>query len=102
VGVGLEPGSIVKFKVCLNYEFVPRFSIMDLIGAQPSPEDLQEEELVINWTADLPKSGSVSIKEATKAPTISVVEDNGSGFGMFFDVIQELAPYALKALPMLL
>jgi hypothetical protein len=102
IGIGLEPASVLKFKICINYEFIPKQNIMDIISADASPTDLQEEELVIDWVSDLPKSGTISAKRASEAPTISSVEENGSGFGMFFDVLEELVPYAAKAAPMLL
>lgn len=102
IGIGLDTTSVLKFKICINYEFIPRQNLIDIVSASPSPVDLQEEELVIGWTDDLPKSGTLSAKRATEAPSISSVEDNGSGFGMFFDVLEELVPYAAKAAPYLL
>jgi hypothetical protein len=101
-GIGLEPASPVKFKVIVNYEFIPTRLVQDIISASPSPQDLQEEELVVSWTDTLPKAGSTSQKEATSSPGSTSVELNESGFGMFFDVLQELAPYAMKAAPMIM
>lgn len=91
----------VKFEIIINYEFIPSLNTIDILDVAPSPIDPQEEMLVENWVQDIPSGGVVSDKQVTDAPAPTKVEDNGSGFGMFFDVIQELVPVATGLLSLI-
>jgi len=88
----------VKFKIVVNYEYIPLYNVMDIIDSAESPQDGVEEGLVQTWIQELPSTGTVSMKAATSAPaavTEQVPPDQTFGFGMLFDVIKEIAPIAL-------
>jgi len=85
------------YQICVNYEFVPSENSINILDAKPSPNDAQEIDLVENWVQDMPVTGMVSTKKVSAPPMTSTVEPPGetTGFGMFFEVIKELAPLAL-------
>jgi len=74
-----------------------------MISTQPSPVDPMEEQMVLNWLSSEPITGVVSQSQATSAPTDSAIvgKSDPTGFGMFFNVLEELAPLAIKGLSLL-
>jgi len=99
---GGSVGSTILFEVCVNYEFIPEFKVLDIISVQPSREDPQEESLVLSWMEETPKATVISDKEFAAPPLPSKVDENPTGFGMFADVVSEILPYAASFLPLLL
>lgn len=101
-GCDTEKPVTIRCTIVVNYEFIPKYNTLNVLAASPSPQDMTEVELVGNWTQDLPSGTIVSQKVASSSP--SVVEpvhgenDSGTGFGMFFNVVKELAPLALALL----
>lgn len=91
-----------RVQIVVNYEFIPRYNTLNVVDASPSPQDVTEVDLVESWTQDLPVAGIISPKQATSSPSsVSPAHgenDEGTGFGMFFNVIKELAPLAMAML----
>jgi hypothetical protein len=88
---------VIRYTAVLNIEFVPNFNTLNILGASPSPQDVTEVDLVENWVQEMPIAEPVSQRSAASSPT-SVSpshDDDQTGFGMFFNVIKELAPMAL-------
>jgi hypothetical protein len=90
------------WQICVNYEFIPNENSINILDAKPSPTDAQEIDLVENWVQDMPITGMVSTKKVATPPMTSMVPEPGqtakgeqTGFGMFFEVVKELAPLAL-------
>lgn len=97
---GSPVGTQFQVTFVINYEFIPNSNTLSILDAKPSPTDAQEEDLVLNWTQDMSPANITTTKTVSTAPATSTVEDPGSetGFGMFFEVIKELAPIALSLL----
>jgi len=99
---GISDSQTLRYTIVVNYEFIPKFNTLNVLGATPSPQDVTEVDLVESWVQDLPVGTIVPQKTAASSP--STVEpahsenDEGTGFGMFFNVIKELAPLALALL----
>lgn len=91
-----------RITVVVNYEFKPIFNTLNVVDASPSPQDTTETDLVENWVQDLPIAQPIPQKTASSSPdSVSPKHgenDSGTGFGMFFNVISELAPLALALL----
>jgi hypothetical protein len=102
VGMTANTG-VVRFQIIVNYEFIPLTS-QAMVTANPSPIDPMEEQLVNQWVSDAPVTEIISQKTASMAPTESAIKESSdpSGFGMFFNVMQELLPVAGKAAAMFL
>ena len=100
VGLPTTGSGIVRFEIIINYEFIPIANAVNIIDAQPFPVDPQEEALVETRLPDMPKAGTVPDKTITSPAATSQVEEpgGGTGFGMFFHVLEELAPLAIGAL----
>lgn len=100
-----EPDVTIRFTVVVNYEFVPTFNTLNVVDAAPSPQDATEVDLVENWVQEMPVAETVATNRASSSPeTVSPQHgenDDGSGFGMFYNVVKELAPYALGILGVL-
>lgn len=99
---GCEPGAIFRITFVVNYEFVPVFNTLNIIDASPSPQDATEVDLVENWVQEMPVATLESQTKASTSPSSVSPQhgenDSGTGFGMFFNVIAELAPLALALL----
>jgi len=99
---GADPDAPVRVQIVVNYEFIPKFNTLNVVDAAPSPQDATEVDLVETWTQDLPVATVIPATRATSSPsTVSPQHgenDSGTGFGMFFNVIKELAPLALSLL----
>jgi len=89
----------VAFRVTMvvNYEFLPKFNSLNILGTSPSPQDATETDLVENWVQDMDVASVIPQRTIASSPsTVSPAhEDDTTGFGMFFQVIKELAPLAL-------
>lgn len=104
---GVPAGVSFRARIIVNYEFVPLVNAIDIISANPSPNDSTEVNLVEAWVAETPAVRPSSTKEMSMAPSASIADkipqDGGpSGFGMFVDVMTELAPFILDGVSMLL
>lgn len=99
VASGCEEEISFRITVVVNYEFVPKYNSMNFIQSSPSPSDATETDLVENWTQDMAVASIVPSKQVESSPSTVPIQhgdnDEGTGFGMFFNVIKELAPLAL-------
>jgi len=97
---GAPAGTQFLATFVVNYEFIPEKNAINILDASPSPVDAQEVDLVELWSQDLDVSTITTNSVLARAPSSSTVEEPGSqtGFGMFFEVIKELAPLALSLL----
>lgn len=99
---GVEPGTVFRVTIVVNYEFVPKYNTLNILDAKPSPNDATEVDLVENWVQDMDVGTTVPQRVASSSPSSAPVQhgdnDSGTGFGMFFNVISELAPLALALL----
>ena len=101
--VGLPPGdsglgSVVRFQIVVNYEFIPILSTA-MVMAEPSPIDPMEEQLVNSWIGERPMTEVIPQKLASKGPSPSqVANQDPSGFGMLFNVVEEFLPLIGKGL----
>jgi len=94
VCVGLAPSvGAVRFRITVNYEFIPR-SQTSMVAYSPSDVDPTEEQLVNSWVSDCPVTGPISQAQASAPAMASSVSEKSepSGFGMLFNVIEEMAP----------
>lgn len=84
---------VVRYQIVVNYEFVPKTQTT-MISADPSPVDPTEEQLVCSWVSDCPVTGVVSQKLASSAQQMSTVAETSepSGFGMIYNVVEEMLP----------
>jgi len=102
VANGCAPNVTFRVTVVVNYEFIPRYNSLNIIDSSPSPNDAVEVDLVENWVQDLPVTSIVPQTRVSRAPQTVEPQhgenDAGTGFGMFFNVISELAPLALALL----
>jgi hypothetical protein len=97
---GAPPGAVFLITAVVNYEFIPFQNAINILDASPSPVDAQETDLVELWTQTLDPVQMTNNKVVATPPQASQVEEPGeeSGFGMFFEVIKEIAPLALGLL----
>jgi len=99
VADGCEPGTVFRVMMVVNYEFIPKQNTLNVLGASPSPQDATETDLVENWVQDMPVAQAIPQSAAAKSPAAATLthenNDEGTGFGMFFNVVKELAPLAL-------
>lgn len=97
---GVADGSVFLFTIVVNYEFTPFENAINILDARPSPVDAQEVDLVENWVQTM-EPASITTNRIVATPPESVPTEEpgeGSGFGMFFEVIKEIAPLALGML----
>lgn len=96
------PAGRFRCTVVVNYEFIPKDNVLNVLDTSPSPQDSMETDLVERWVQDAPLAAPIPTRVASSSQ--SSVEpspgtnDSGTGFGMFFNVISELAPLALALL----
>lgn len=97
LGTGLVVGATFRVTVVVNYEFLPRYNSLNVLSGTPSPQDATETDLVLNWTQDMDVAGTTNTSIVSSSPkTVSPQHgenDNGTGFGMFFNVLQEILPF---------
>jgi hypothetical protein len=97
---GSTPGAVFEVTIVVNYEYIPKYNAINIIDASPSPVDAMETDLVENWVQDMDVVQMTNNRKLATSPS-SVTpshEDDSTGFGMFFNVIAELAPLALALL----
>jgi len=65
-----------------------------MVAYSPSDVDPTEEQLVNSWVSDCPVTGPISQAQASAPAMASSVSEKSepSGFGMLFNVIEEMAP----------
>lgn len=91
---GMAPSvGTVRYQIVVNYEFIPKTQ-NTMVDCQPSPIDPTEEQLVCSWVSDCPVTGVVPQKLASAAQEASTVTERSepSGFGMLFNVVEEMMP----------
>jgi len=99
---GMTPSTgVVRFQIIVNYEFIPLLGTA-MVAVDPSPVDPMEEQLVNHWVSMDPVTSVISQKEASKAPTTTKVAEEPTGFGMLFNVIEEMMPTIVQTVPKLL
>lgn len=103
---GVAPNSTFRVRLVVNYEFIPETNAIDILSANPSPCDSTDVDLTEAWVAETPPTMPASTSEMSRAPGASIMattpQDGGeTGFGMFFDVLKELAPLAIEGLALL-
>lgn len=100
ISAGCEEGINFRVTMVVNYEFIPANNTLNVLGATPSPQDATETDLVENWTQSMAVATPMSSTAAAKSPTNVPTPEpgGGTGFGMFFEVVKELAPLALALL----
>lgn len=104
---GMAPNTgTVRYRIVVNYEFIPQ-KMSSMVSVSAPEGDSTEVDLVGTFCADQPMTGPVSQKLASAPPTESTVraENEPTGLGMLFNVIEEALPMILpiagKALAML-
>lgn len=97
---GAPVGTVFLFTMVVNYEFIPFQNAVNILDASPSPVDAQEIDLVELWSQQMDPVQITSNRIVAKPPSSSNVEEpgEGSGFGMFFEVVKEIAPLAMSLL----
>lgn len=97
---GAPAGVTFEATIVVNYEFLPEFNAINILDAKPSPMDAMENDLVENWVQDMEPAVITSTAKVSSSPSTVQPshDDDQTGFGMFFNVITELAPLALALL----
>jgi len=97
---GAPSGATFLVTVVVNYEFLPFENAINILDATPSPQDAQEVDLVENWVQDLNVVTETTTRAVSKSPASSEVAEpgQGTGFGMFAEVVSEIAPMLLGLL----
>jgi hypothetical protein len=103
---GAQNLSTFRVRLVINYEFVPETNAIDILSANPSPCDSTDVDLTEAWVAQTPPTMPATTSEMSKAPGATIMattpQDGGeTGFGMFFDVLKELAPLAIEGLALI-
>jgi len=95
-------GVTFRLTIVINYEFIPKDNVLNVLDTSPSPQDSMEVDLVERWVQDMPLAKPISNNVISSSPSAVVPatgeNDQGTGFGMMFNVIKELAPIALALL----
>lgn len=95
---GCEEGVTFRVTVCINYEFIPLYNVLNILDSSPSPCDAVEVDLVENWVQEMPVTKIVPQSVVSRAPQTVEPQhgetDEGTGFGMFFNVVKEILPFA--------
>lgn len=103
VCTGMTPSTgVVRFRIIVNYELIPKTQT-SMIQSDPSPIDPTEEQLVCGWVSDCQVTGPISQAQASAHAASSTVSERSepSGFGMLFNVIEEMAPLIKTGLSLL-
>jgi hypothetical protein len=102
VAAGVEPDATFRLTLVVNYEFIPRYNTLNVLDVSPSPADATEVDMVENWVQDMDVAGTTTFNVAASAPkTVDPQHgetDEGTGFGMFFNVVKEILPFAAALL----
>lgn len=101
---GAPANVVFRVRLVVNYEFIPFKNSIDIVSANPSPVDETEINLTESWIAAESPVAPTTTEKISRSPGAGVKEaigeqDGGpTGFGMFFNVLTELAPLALEML----
>lgn len=98
---GVPVGTSFRVRLVVNYEFVPKENSIDILSANPSPCDSSEVDLTEAWVAQESVTRPASAAEMSRSPGATIQakqpQDGGeTGFGMFANILAELAPYVLE------
>lgn len=103
---GLQPGSSLVVQTTINYEFLPKRSVENIVDASPSVDDSMDHELTLKYIQDEPMNGTLPSHEVDRSPASANPpqdEEGGpTGFGMFAEVVKEIVPAVLPMLGALL
>lgn len=103
VCTGMTPNTgVVRFTIVVNYEYIPKTSTGSISGATKDKSDVTESNLVSGWVSECPVTGVVSQSTVSRAPAACAIPEEPSGFGMMFNVIEEMLPLMGKAAAMIL
>jgi uncharacterized protein YdcH (DUF465 family) len=103
VCTGMTPNTgVVRFTIVVNYEYIPKTSTGSISGATKDRNDVTESNLVSSWVSDCPVTGVVPQSTVSRAPAACSIPEEPSGFGMMFNVIEEMLPLMGKAAAMIL
>jgi len=103
VCTGMTPSTgIVRYQIVVNYEYIPKTSTGSISGATADRNDITESNLVSSWVSDCAVTGVVPQSTVSRPPSATTVPDEPSGFGMMFNVIEEMLPMMGKAAALLL
>jgi hypothetical protein len=93
-------GAVFRWRIVVNYEFIPQENAINILDARPSPSDAQETDLVENWVQGMQPSTMATTKSVSSPPSSvePAHEDDETGFGMAFNVLSELLPFAMALL----
>lgn len=97
LAAGAAEGVVFRVTMVTNYEFIPKYNTLNILGCSPSPQDVTETDLVENWVQEMPVAKPISQQVVASSPS-SVSpshEENETGFGMFAEVVKEILPFAL-------
>lgn len=96
-------GIEILYTIVINYEFIPEANIVNILDASPSPCDLKEEALVVDWSAEAPKAETVSPEVIGTSPGVEERENGleqedaeGPWSPMDMNVLVEMLPAALE------
>jgi hypothetical protein len=102
-GLPASTGSI-RFKFVTNLEVLPTTNATQFFGAQNSPIDAAEENMVIEWVQDMPltglaRPGIVDVPASSSAVDIAHKEQDSNPaseiFGMTGTILKEMLPMLL-------
>lgn len=102
VCTGMTPSvGVVRFQIAVNYEFIPK-TTTGMIAVSEDVADITQSNLVNSWVSDCPVTGVIPQSEASKPPSACSIPEEPSGFGMMFNVIEEMLPLIGKGAAMFL
>lgn len=103
VCTGMTPNTgVVRFQIVVNYEYIPKTATGSISGATPDKCDITESNLVSGWVSDCAVTGVVPQSVVSRPPAACAIPEEPSGFGMMFNVIEEMLPLMTKGAAMLL
>lgn len=95
---GCEADIPFRVTVAINYEFLPMYNTINVLDTSPSPQDTQEIDLVENWVQDMDVATVTTNRVVSTAPKTVTPQhgenDGDTGFGMMFNVLKEILPFA--------
>lgn len=105
VATGCANAVTFRVTMVVNYEFIPLYNTVAIISTSPSPQDAEETDLVELWTQDMEVATMIPAQRASSSPSPVKINhgesDDGTGFGMFYNIMKELLPIAGAALAIL-
>lgn len=102
LAAGVDADATFRITLVVNYEFIPRYNTLNVLDVSPSPADATEVDMVENWVQNMDVAGTTTFNVAASAPKTVTPQhgenDEGTGFGMFFNVVKEILPFAAALL----